>query len=159
MTTTQQQYRQQLVNCALLVAYVHGQPGGWYGIAQGSADGFPCDYAIIHDNPGNLECHPIRAFYLAGGESDLEELEYARKAVAEYRDGELPLVTTLAPEEIQSSIDAVREAWAEALAHHRPAPEDPEAWLRSLCSDSVASDLSCCNWDAVLEALALPDAA
>lgn len=110
------QARQQLANAALLVAYIHGQPGGWYGIASGSIDGFPADYAIVHAIPGNIVPHPIRAFFIDGDEdqSALEELEEIRQAVAdEHGYEELPLVATLTDEEIAAAEVKVRDAWGE----------------------------------------------
>ena len=141
------QARQKLANCAMLAAYIHGQPGGWYGIAAGHIDGFANDYAIVHCEPGNLAMHPIRAFYLGGEESELQELEEVRTAVKNYNEwDELPLVTTLTAEEIEAAAAAVREAISEE------SPEDVEEWLRELC-DQPASDFSCCNWGAVVAAV------
>lgn len=107
----------KLVNCALLVAYTAGKPGGWYAVAAGHIDGFSNNYALIHSNPGNMAVHPVRAFCLAGTESELYELEEHRAAVKQYNDmDELPLVATLTAEEIEAAKNAVREAWADSEA-------------------------------------------
>lgn len=143
-----EQSRQQLKNCALLLAYVHGLPGGWYGIASGHIDGFRSDYALIHSHPGNLELHPIRAFYLDGAEDCLDELEDIRRAVKDYHHlDELPPVTTLTAEEKTAALQAVREAFEES------GQPDAADWLRKLCADAPASDLSFCDWDAVAAVL------
>ncbi len=143
------QARTKLVNCALLVAYVYGQPGGWYAIADGHIDGFSNDYALVHSNPGDTSAHPIKAFYLDGSESELYDLKEHRQAVKEYHDyDELPLVTTLTKEEITAAVEAVREAAKEAQT------EDVEEWVRELCGESVVSDLSFCDWNSVVGAIA-----
>lgn len=145
---SREQDRQKLANCALLCAYVFGQPGGWYVIADGNIDGFNSDYALIHSNPGDLCCHHVRAIY---AESDATAKEYAdeieeiRTAVAkEIHMEELPLVAVLTADEIELA----RKAVMEALAEEQPA--DVEQWLRGLCSGG--SELSMCDWDAVVDA-------
>jgi hypothetical protein len=145
------QARQQLQNCALLVAYVYGQASGWYGIASGHIDGFQSDYAIIHVNPGDFAMHRIHAFYLAGTEEEyMVELEVIRQACAEENESELPLVATLTPEEIQHAVEAVRAAWSESEE------EDAEEWLRELCESSSASFVTHCDWAAAAEPVSRP---
>jgi len=141
-----EQANQQLQNCALLCAYVYGAQGGWYAIAKGSIDGFSCDYAIIHSNPGNMECHPVRAFYLDETESELFDIEEHREAIKQAHEmDELPLVAKFTSEEKEAARLAVREALDEAQ------PEDKERWLAKLCDGP--SDLSFTDWSAVVEAV------
>jgi hypothetical protein len=141
------QARQKLSNCALLVAYIHGQPGGWYGIASGHVDGFANDYAYVHSNPGDIQVHPIRAFFIEGTENadELAELDQICAAVAEYHDSDRPLIATFTGEEKEAALVAVRQALAQEK------PEDTEAWLRDLCGSF--SELSFCDWDAVVKGL------
>lgn len=137
--------RQKLRNCALLCAYAFGSAPGWYGIAHGSIEGFPADYAVINSVPGNIELHQVRAFYLLGNEDYLDELEEIRQAVADYHnDDELPLVTTLTADEIEAARLKVREALLEE------APDDAETWLQELCEEP-ASDLLGTDWTAAAE--------
>lgn len=145
-----EQARQQLQNCALLCAYVYGQPGGWYAIVKGSIDGFAADYAMVHSNPGDFAVHPVRALFT---ESEAEKVEYAeglaeiQQAVQEeHRMAEPPPVAVLTPEEIAAATAAVREALDEAEV------EDAVEWLRDLC-DNTSSDLTMTDWDAVVEAV------
>lgn len=140
------QSHQKLQNCALLCAYVHGLPGGWYAVVDSHIDGFRSDYALIHSNVGDFECHPVRAFYLAGGEDCMEELEEIRAAVqAAHKMDELPLVATLTEEEKEAARLSVREALEEET------PEDAEAWLAKLCAGP--SELFGTDWAAVVEAV------
>jgi hypothetical protein len=134
-----------LSNCALLLAYVYGEPGGWYAICRSHIDGFPCDYALIHSNPGDLEIHAVRAFYLDGTEVGTDELDAIRKAVSTYNRSDEPPVTTLTEEEIDAAAAAVR------AAREEEEPEDPADWLQELCRGG--SDLAFCNWEAVVEAV------
>ena len=143
------QERQKLVNCALLCAYIFGEPGGWYVIADGDIDGFNSDYALIHSNPGDLCCHKVRAIYAEDEATAAEyndEIEEIRVAVAEERRmEELPLVAILTAEEIEQARKAVHEALDEEQ------PEDAEQWLRELCEGG--SDLSMCDWNATVAAI------
>lgn len=143
------QAQQELQNCALLCAYAFGQPDGWYMIADGNINGFPSDYAMIHGNVGDIECHKIKAIF-AINKSEIDqyagEIEDIRKAVAEaYRMVEPPAVSVFTPEEIEHARRAVRDALEAA------APEDTEGWLRGLCKG--VSDLSMCDWTATLAAI------
>ena len=145
--TAQAQADQQLENCALLCAYVHGSPSGWYGIVDSHIDGFRSDYAMVHSNPGNFESHPVRAFYVLGTEDYMEELEEIRALVKEaHHMAELPLVTTLTAEEKEDARLAVREALEEAQ------PEDAELWVKGLCGN-IGSDLHGTDWQALVEAI------
>lgn len=142
------QQQTRLANCALLAAYIYGQPGGWYCICSGHIDGFRSDYALVHSMPGDLECHKIRAVYLDGSELPeyTAELEEILDAQAAKNGGDRPLVTTVTEEEKCLTLQALREA-AEA-----DEVSDVEAWLESLCK-SGCSDVGICDWAAVAEAM------
>lgn len=138
----------QLVNCALLAAYIYGQPGGWYFVCSGHIEGFKSDYALVHSNPGDIECHRVRTVCLAGDElpeyqGELDEI--LNTQAAQY-DGEKPLVCTVTDEEKQATLAALREA-AEAAE-----VKDVEAWLEGLCKEGC-SDISFCDWSAVAAAV------
>lgn len=112
------QAEQKVQNCALLLAYVSGSPGGWYGIVKSSIDGFSSDYALISSNVGEWECHPAQVFCVTGDEDAREELEEIRQAVKEsFEMDELPMVATLTEEEIQAAKQNVKEAWTEYSAN------------------------------------------
>ena len=137
----------QLTNCALLAAYIYGQPGGWYCVCSGHIDGFRSDYALVHSNPGNLECHQIRSLYLDGSESEYHtELNDILDAQAKQNDGERPLVTTVTAEEKSATLAALRDA-AEVEG-----VQDLEAWLEALCKEGC-SDVAFCDWSAVAAAV------
>lgn len=139
------QAEQKVQNCALLLAYVYGSPGGWYGIVKSSIDGFSSDYALISSNVGDWECHPAQVFCVTGDEDAREELEEIRQAVKEsFEMDELPMVATLTEEEIQAAKQNVKEAFQDSEE------SDLAEWLEELCSKS-SSDLSYCNWEAVAE--------
>lgn len=110
-----QQEQQQLQNCALLCAYVYGQPGGWYAVAKGSIDGFASDYALVHSNPGNFANHSVRAIFAESAEEAkeyAEDLAEIQQAVQEANGmEEPPAVAVLAEEEKKAALGAVREAW------------------------------------------------
>lgn len=138
----------QLSNCALLAAYIYGQPGGWYFICDGHIDGFRSDYAVVYSNPGDIECHRVRTVCLAGDElpefhSELEEILDAQAA---QNDGDKPLTCTVTAEEKTATLAALREA-AEAEE-----VQDLEAWLEALCKNGC-SDVYSCDWSAVATAV------
>ena len=142
------QERTQLVNCALLAAYIYGQPGGWYCVCSGHIDGFRSDYALVHSNPGDLECHRIRSVYLDGSELPeyQAELDEILDAQAKQNDGERPLVATVTAEEKAATLAALRDA-AEAEE-----VGDLEEWLEALCKKG-SSDVAFCDWAAVAAAV------
>lgn len=133
----------QLVNCALLAAYIYGQPGGWYCVCSGHIDGFRGDYALINSNPGDLECHQIRSVYLDG--SELPKYQAELDEVLDTQD-ERPLVAVVTAEEKEATLAALREA-AEAEE-----VGDLEEWLEALCKEG-SSDVAFCDWAAVAAAV------
>jgi len=139
----------QLVNCALLAAYIYGQPGGWYFVCSGQIDGFKSDYALVHSNPGDIECHRVRTVCLAGDELPeyQAELDEILNAQAAQNDGEKPTICTVTAEEKTATLAALREAADAAEV------EDLEAWLQQLC-ESGSSDVAFCDWAAVARATA-----
>ena len=138
----------KLTNCALLAAYVYGQPGGWYCVCSGHVDGFRNDYALIHSVPGNLDAHNIRVVCLAGAEFPefQGELDEVLAAQAEQNNGKRPLVMTITAEEKAAALQALREA-AETEE-----VTDVAEWLETLCK-SRRSDVSCCDWSVVADAV------
>ena len=149
---------QQLQNCALLCAYVYGSAPGWYAVVDCHIDGFRADYAMVHDNAGDFENHPVRAFYLIGNETEsgaLGELEEIRAAVKKtFAMDEPPLVEILTTEEKEAARLAVREALDEERPENAEAwlEHNAEAWLEALC-DGPGNYLSGTDWSAVVEAV------
>lgn len=141
-----EQEQTNLVNCALLAAYIYGNPGGWYCICDGHIDGFRNDYAVVHSNPGNLACHSIRVVCLDGSELPEYQAELDEILNDQAAHGEKPMVATVTLEERQATLQVLREAAEEANVG------EVEEWVETLCK-SGCSDVSCCDWAAVAAAI------
>ena len=98
---SQQQREQKLHNAVKLIAYIHGlYDGGYPVLADGHIDGFKNNYVFIHDNPGNIECHPVTALYVTTDCLDAENERYVKEILdaVENAGNERPGVVLLTDE-------------------------------------------------------------